>query len=78
MKLSSSTHGWDSGQSLFSLAFNLVNSRSPLSNTFKFRTPDTRKELMAPAYYHLFYVDCKGKPARSLMVRLDDYALTAL
>ena len=33
---------------------------------------------MAPAYYHLFYVDCKGKPARSLMVRLDDYALTAL
>lgn len=30
-----------------------------------------KKNLIVPGFYHLFYVDCKGKPAPSLMIRID-------
>ena len=68
IKLGSSTHGWDSGQKLYSLQFTPQDNYS----TYKFLTPSAKKHLIVPAFYHLFYIDCKGKPAKSLIVRFDD------
>ena len=48
------------------------NKRS--KNILIFTSPDAKLNLIVPAFYHLFYVDCNGKPAPSLMVRFDDEA----
>lgn len=68
-KLSSATHGWQNGQQFYDLPF-----RTSGTNEIVFRTPDARAANLPPAYYMLFYVDCRGKPAVARMVRFDDRA----
>jgi hypothetical protein len=36
--------------------------------------PSARTANLPPAYYMLFYIDCKGKPSIARMVRFDDAA----
>lgn len=69
-KLPSATHGWQNGQQFYELPFQGV----PGSDRITFRTPDARQANLPPAYYMLFYVDCRGKPAIARMVRFDDSA----
>lgn len=69
IKLSSATHGWQNGQQFHELQF-----RASGDNEIVFRTPDARQANLPPAYYMLFYVDCRGKPAVARMVRFDDQA----
>lgn len=69
IKLSSATHGWQNGQHFYQLPFTTV---SP--GEIAFRTPDARAANLPPAYYMMFYVDCRGKPAVARMVRFDDQA----
>ncbi|HEU4883961.1 MAG TPA: galactose oxidase-like domain-containing protein [Longimicrobium sp.] len=68
-KLSSATHGWQNGQQFYDLRIT-----SSDANGLVFRTPDARAANLPPAYYMLFYVDCRGKPAVARMVRFDDQA----
>jgi hypothetical protein len=70
-KLSSATHGWQNGQQFHELPF-----RETGAGEIVFRTPDAREANLPPAYYMLFYVDCRGKPAVAQMVRFDDQATT--
>ncbi|HYR06537.1 MAG TPA: galactose oxidase-like domain-containing protein [Longimicrobium sp.] len=67
-KLSSATHGWQNGQQFYELQF------QQSGNALAFRTPNAREANLPPAYYMLFYVDCRGKPAIAQMVRFDDNA----
>lgn len=69
IKLSSATHGWQNGQQFHELQFTEQGT-----NEIVFRTPDARAANLPPAYYMLFYVDCRGKPAVARMVRFDDQA----
>lgn len=69
-KLPSATHGWQNGQHFHELPFRTV----PGTDRIVFRTPDARRANLPPAYYMLFYVDCRGKPAVAQMVRFDDRA----
>jgi hypothetical protein len=69
IKLSSATHGWQNGQQFHELPFTESGD-----NEIVFRTPDAREANLPPAYYMLFYVDCRGKPAVARMVRFDDQA----
>jgi len=68
IKLPSSTHGWENGQQFFNLPFKKAGSG------IQFQTPDAKSARIPPAYYMLFYVDCKGKPSVAKMVRFDDQA----
>lgn len=68
-KLSSATHGWQNGQQFYQLPIAETGR-----NEIVFRTPDARRANLPPAYYMLFYVDCRGKPAVARMVRFDDGA----
>jgi len=68
LKLGAATHGWDSGQRLFELNFNF----DPYPTTLKFTTPNSTAEQIVPAFYHLFYNDCRGKPSVAVSVRFDD------
>ncbi|KAL1493510.1 hypothetical protein AB1Y20_017214 [Prymnesium parvum] len=68
LKLGASTHGWDCGQQLVD-----VSITSSGSDSFTFDVPNSKDLKLAPAFYHLFYVDCRGKPAAlALSVRFDD------
>ncbi|ETO26723.1 protein of unknown function DUF1929 [Reticulomyxa filosa] len=69
IKLASATHGWNLGQMLYSLPFQVVSS-----NTVSFVAPDQKANNIVPAFYTMFYVDCRGKPSLSIMVRFDDDA----
>jgi hypothetical protein len=69
IKLSSATHGWQNGQHFHELPITTT-----AANQITFRTPDARRANLPPAYYMLFYVDCRGKPAVARMVRFDDQA----
>lgn len=69
IKLPSVTHGWDSGQRLIDLPFKSVPSGE---NEIGFTSPDSRAENIPPAFYMMFYVDCRGKPSVAQMVRFDD------
>jgi hypothetical protein len=69
IKLSSATHGWQNGQQFHELPF-----RTTGANEIVFRAPDARAANLPPAYYMLFYVDCRGKPAVARMVRFDNRA----
>ena len=73
MKLGSASHGWDVGQKLYSLSFEIITQTS-----IQFIMPNQSELNIVPAYYMLFFVDCKGKPAKSIMVRFDDDASQAL
>lgn len=78
MKLGTSTHGWDAGQRLYGIPFTLTQSSSSSTGTVTFQMPNAIESNMAPAYYMLYYVDCRGKPSESLMVRFDDAANKAI
>ncbi|HEU0016171.1 MAG TPA: galactose oxidase-like domain-containing protein [Longimicrobium sp.] len=70
IKLPSATHGWQNGQHFYELPFRNDGGRTRIT----FRTPNAQRAQLPPAYYMLFYVDCKGKPAIARMVRFDDQA----
>lgn len=69
LKLSSATHGWQNGQQFHELPITATSH-----DQIEFRTPNARAANLPPAYYMLFYVDCRGKPAVARMVRFDDQA----
>ena len=69
IKLPSATHGWENGQKFAEVSF-AARGASEIS----FTMPDAKQANLPPAYYMLFYVDCKGKPAVARMVRFDDTA----
>lgn len=69
IKLSSATHGWQNGQQFHALPFT-----QSASGEIVFRTPNAGEANLPPAYYMLFYVDCRGKPSVARMVRFDDQA----
>eukprot|EP01084_Bolivina_argentea_P278685 476215_1 len=69
IKLGAVTHGWDSGQSLYSIQFDAVDDSD---DEIKFVTPDFAEANIPPAYYNMFYVDCMGKPSIAASVRFDD------
>lgn len=73
IKLSSATHGWQNGQQFIDLPFT-VGPATP--NEITFRTPNAKAANIPPAYYMMFYVDCRGKPSVARMVRFDDQART--
>ena len=73
LKIASSTHGWDSGQRMYILEYQTSNHQF-----YRFKSPDAKEHLIVPGFYHLFYVDCKGKPSKSLMIRFDDTATSVL
>lgn len=68
IKLPSVTHGWQTGQELIELDF------EPTAEGLRFTTPDAVSSLIPPAFYMLFYTDCRGKPSMARMVRFDDQA----
>ena len=68
MKLSWATHGWDGGQKFFSLSFSSLDRRQRI----RLDMPDANQANLPPAYYMMFYVDCKGKPSKAQMIRFDD------
>lgn len=70
IKLPSATHGWENGQKFEELRF----FSDGAADRIRFATPDAKKANLPPAYYMLFYVDCKGKPSHARMVRFDDSA----
>src|SRR5262249_51439379 len=59
IKLPSATHGWENGQHFVSLAIGSGGT----SREITFTTPDAKAANVPPAYYMMFYVDCKGKPS---------------
>jgi hypothetical protein len=72
IKLGSVTHGWDSGQRLINLDIDTYRSNIGKQHELPAVT-FTVPELSAntpPAYYMMFYVNCKGKPSKAKMVRL--------
>jgi hypothetical protein len=69
LKMPSVTHGGQWAQHFISL-----NITSATGSTVNFRTPDAQKELIAPGYYMMYYVDRMGKPTKAQMVRFDDKA----
>ena len=69
IKLPNATHGWQNGQMFVELNF------EPTDGGVRFTTPNAHKSLIPPAFYMLFYTDCRGKPSEAWMVRFDDNAL---
>ncbi|MEM1000865.1 MAG: galactose oxidase-like domain-containing protein [Bacteroidota bacterium] len=79
IKLPSFTHNWDNGQMFIDLKIlppEKEESRPP--NSVVFTTPDMQDALIPPGFFMLFYVDSKGKPSASQMVRFDDLAANPL
>jgi hypothetical protein len=79
IKLGALTHGWDAGQHLFdididsdSLSYAESDDEKKTDGTLTFETPDAMEKQIFPAFYHLFYVDCMGKPTKAASVRFDD------
>ena len=70
IKLPSATHGWQNGQEFFQLDFDATEGG------IHFTTPNAESRQIPPAFYMLFYTDCRGKPAEAWMVRFDDAAVT--
>ena len=71
LKLASFTHNWDNGQFFVNLDINSITG-----NTVNFSTPNMKDGLIPPGYYMLYFIDSKGKPSHSQMVRFDDKADT--
>ena len=76
IKLGSSTHGWDAAQKLYQLQFRFIDG----TNVIQTDAPDARAKdaNLVPAFYMLYYVDCRDKPSHSVMVRFDDEADSAI
>jgi hypothetical protein len=71
IKLPSATHGWENGQRFFELDAQKVAGNPA---TWEFTMPSAESTNLPPAYYMLFYVDCRGKPSPAQMVRFDNAA----
>lgn len=69
IKLSSATHGWENGQHFVDLPIKMIRA-----GEVQFRAPNARSANIPPAYYMMFYTDCRGKPSAAAMVRFDDQA----
>jgi hypothetical protein len=69
LKLASFTHNWDNGQFYVNLDIKSISG-----NSVSFSTPNMKDELIPPGYYMLYFIDSKGKPSHSQMVRFDDKA----
>ena len=69
IKLPSATHGWQPGQQFVSLPFHVT-----AANRIRFTAPIAQRANIPPAFYMMFYVDCRGKPSVAQMVRFDDTA----
>jgi hypothetical protein len=76
VKLGSATHGWDSGQQLFNITITpgSATRETASKGSLEFKAPDSQTMQIVPAFYHLFYVDCRGKPTVAQSVRFDDNA----
>lgn len=73
LKLGSSTHGWDSGQQLFDIPIESSEQNAGSGEgSLEFMAPDAEAMQIVPAFYHLFYVDCRGKPIVAESVRFDN------
>lgn len=73
LKLGSSTHGWDTGQQLFEIPIQIhVQNEGSDAGSLEFVVPDSEEMQIIPAFYHLFYVDCRGKPTIAESVRFDN------
>jgi Domain of unknown function (DUF1929) len=72
IKLPSATHGWQNGQHFLDLPFKVTSAGR---QEIEFRTPSAKEANLPPAYYMMFYVDCKGKPSIARMIRFDDEAI---
>lgn len=72
IKLPSATHGWENGQRFYELDAHRVAGDA--TSTLEFTMPSAESANLPPAYYMLFYVDCRGKPAPAQMVRFDNAA----
>jgi Galactose oxidase-like, Early set domain len=70
IKLPSATHGWQNGQHFVDLPFRAGSDRRQI----QFTAPNAKTANIPPAFYMMFYVDCKGKPSVARMVRFDDGA----
>lgn len=73
IKLPAPSHGWDSGQLMIAVPFQVTGP-----GRIRFRTPDMRTANAPPAFYMMFYMDCRGKPTVAQMVRFDDTAKSPL
>lgn len=46
------------------------------TNSFQIPSPETIN--IVPGFYMLFFVDCMGKPSKSIMTRFDNDAMSVL
>jgi len=69
LKLPSVTHAGQWGQHYVKLPIEKSDGR-----TLSFTAPDMIKENIPPGFYMMFYVDRKGKPSISQIIRFDDEA----
>ena len=73
IKLPAPSHGWDTGQRMVPLTF-----RGNGPGQIAFQVPTAKAANAPPAFYMLFYTDCRGKPTVAQMVRFDDSAKSPL
>ena len=72
IKLPSATHGWENGQRFYELPAEKLTGNQV--TTLEFTMPSAQSANLPPAYYMMFYVDCRGKPSMAQMVRFDNGA----
>jgi hypothetical protein len=72
IKLPSATHGWENGQRFLELPAEKLTGNQV--TTLEFTMPSAEGANLPPAYYMMFYVDCRGKPSAAQMVRFDNSA----
>jgi hypothetical protein len=73
IKLPSATHGWENGQRFYELPAEKLTGNQV--TTLEFTMPSAQSANLPPAYYMMFYVDCRGKPSVAQMVRFDNAAV---
>ena len=72
LKLPSVTHAGQWGQHYVKLPARRDYNKNP--NSLFFTMPDAMENDIPPGFYMLFYVDTKGKPSISQIIRFDDKA----
>src|SRR5207253_844691 len=71
--LTSPTHGWENGKRFYELPAEKLTGNQV--TTLEFTMPSAAGANLPPAYYMMFYVDCRGKPSAAQMVRFDNAAV---
>ncbi|PON15077.1 hypothetical protein C2W62_25705 [Candidatus Entotheonella serta] len=66
IKLPAATHGWDSGQRLIDVSYQVSGSTA-----VEITAPAREADNVPPGFYMLFYVDCMGVPSKAQMVQFD-------